>query len=317
LMYLPEMCGFCCFSMRFVVFIDLLGTLTMPCTLFYLAYLVYLAVTKIADIGYISLILIGAIYGLQAVIFILKRQWQHIGWMVIYLLAYPLWSFFIPIYAFWHMDDFSWGNTRIVVGEDGKRQIFVKDEEPFNPDEIPMLTWAEYEADAAQRHQQQQEIEAMGQAIDEFGHGGVRPVSRFTHIPGLGHSSSGGPLPPDMMPAAMELAPPESPMFGAHYSPAVDFGAYFGSIPGMAPPPPPLAPAATASYNLIQAADGHMPSDQAIAAALARILESADLSTVTMKQVRDELSLVFGMDLSSRREFISHTVQSMIQQHQA
>ncbi|KAJ1846333.1 hypothetical protein LPJ73_004565, partial [Coemansia sp. RSA 2703] len=121
LVFLPEMCGFCCFSMRFVVFIDLFGTLTMPCTLFYLAYLAYLAISKIADIGYISLILIGAIYGLQAIIFVLKRQWQHIGWMIIYLLAYPLWSFFIPIYAFWHMDDFSWGNTRIVVGDDGKR----------------------------------------------------------------------------------------------------------------------------------------------------------------------------------------------------
>ncbi|KAJ2179020.1 hypothetical protein GGF45_002597, partial [Coemansia sp. RSA 551] len=142
LVFLPEMCGFCCFSMRFVVFIDLFGTLTMPCTLFYLAYLIYVAVSGLADVGYISLILIGAIYGLQAVIFVLKRQWQHIGWMVIYILAYPLWSFFIPVYAFWHMDDFSWGNTRIVVGDDGKRQIFVKDEEPFDPSEIPMKPWA-------------------------------------------------------------------------------------------------------------------------------------------------------------------------------
>ncbi|KAJ2570407.1 hypothetical protein IW140_002307 [Coemansia sp. RSA 1813] len=183
LVFLPEMCGFCCFSMRFVVFIDLLGTLTMPCTLFYLIYLVYLAVTKIADIGYISLILIGAIYGLQAVIFVLKRQWQHIGWMIIYLLAYPLWSFFIPIYAFWHMDDFSWGNTRIVVGDDGKRQIFVKDEDPFNPDDVPMKTWADYEAEILERQMQIEQMEAVAQAIDEFGNDGVRPVSRFTELP--------------------------------------------------------------------------------------------------------------------------------------
>ncbi|KAJ2656310.1 hypothetical protein IWW48_005101 [Coemansia sp. RSA 1200] len=183
LVFLPEMCGFCCFSMRFVVFIDLFGTLTMPCTLIYLAYLVYLAVTKIADIGYISLILIGAIYGLQAVIFVLKRQWQHIGWMVIYLLAYPLWSFFIPVYAFWHMDDFSWGNTRIVVGEDGRRQIFVKDEDPFDPEDVPMKSWAEYEAEILERQRQIEEIEAVAHAIDEFGNGSVRPVSRFTELP--------------------------------------------------------------------------------------------------------------------------------------
>ncbi|KAJ1860019.1 hypothetical protein LPJ78_005957, partial [Coemansia sp. RSA 989] len=71
-------------------------------------------------------------------------------------------------------------------------------------------------------------------------------------------------------------------------------------------------PVATSSYNLIQAPDGHMPSDQAISAAIASILESSDLSTITMKQVRDELDRIFNMDLSSRREFINYTVQSML-----
>lgn len=36
LMFLPNMCGFCCFSMRFVVFIDLLGTIILPATFVYL-----------------------------------------------------------------------------------------------------------------------------------------------------------------------------------------------------------------------------------------------------------------------------------------
>jgi len=27
--------------------------------------------------------------GLQAIIFLLKRQWQFIGWLLVYLLAYP------------------------------------------------------------------------------------------------------------------------------------------------------------------------------------------------------------------------------------
>ncbi|KAJ2559820.1 hypothetical protein EV175_000134 [Coemansia sp. RSA 1933] len=148
LMFLPNMCGFCCFSMRFVVFLDLFGTLTMPTTLIYFAYLIYAAVTNIAQVGYISLIIIGAIYGLQAIIFILRREWQHIGWMLIYLLAYPLWSFVLPVYSFWHMDDFSWGNTRVVVG-DGKRKIIVEDDKPFDPDSIPQRRWMEYEKELA------------------------------------------------------------------------------------------------------------------------------------------------------------------------
>ncbi|KAJ1896972.1 hypothetical protein LPJ66_003665 [Kickxella alabastrina] len=148
LLFLQDMCGFCFFSMRFVVFLDLFGTITMPTTLMYFAYLIYIAVTGMADVGYISLILIGAIYGLQAVIFILRREWQHIGWMIIYLCAYPLWSFVLPVYSFWHMDDFSWGNTRVVVG-DGKRKIIIEDDKPFDPESIPQRRWMEYEKELA------------------------------------------------------------------------------------------------------------------------------------------------------------------------
>ncbi|PVU87481.1 hypothetical protein BB561_006309 [Smittium simulii] len=154
LMFLPKLCGFCFFSMRFVVFIDLFGTLTMPCTVMYLLYLAYLGISKTSQVGYISLILIGAIYGLQAVIFIIKRQWQHIGWMLIYILAYPLWSLYIPIYSFWHFDDFSWGNTRIVIGEGGKRKMIVTEDEKFNLADIPMKTWSEYEDVLIEKHQQ-------------------------------------------------------------------------------------------------------------------------------------------------------------------
>ncbi|KAJ2593204.1 hypothetical protein IWW49_000624 [Coemansia sp. RSA 1797] len=146
LMFLPDMCGFCCFSMRFVVFLDLFGTITMPTTVFYFAYLIYVAVTGLADVGYISLILIGAIYGVQAIIFILRREWQHVGWMIIYIMAYPLWSFVLPVYSFWHMDDFSWGNTRVVVG-DGMRKIIIQDDKPFDPESIPRRRWIEYESD--------------------------------------------------------------------------------------------------------------------------------------------------------------------------
>ncbi|KAJ2358670.1 Chitin synthase, class 6 [Coemansia erecta] len=148
LIFLADMCGFCCFSMRFVVFLDLFGTLTMPTTLIYFAYLIYAAVRNIADVGYISLILIGAIYGVQAIIFILRREWQHVGWMFIYLLAYPLWSFVLPVYSFWHMDDFSWGNTRVVVG-DGKRKIIIEDDKEFDPASIPQRKWMEYEKELA------------------------------------------------------------------------------------------------------------------------------------------------------------------------
>ncbi|KAJ1956518.1 hypothetical protein EC988_001307, partial [Linderina pennispora] len=145
LIFLPQLCGFCCFSMRFVVFIDLITTIIMPATLVYLAYLIYQLTNPDSTTSYISLYLLAAIYGMQALIFILKRQWQHIGWMIVYIIAIPLFSFLIPIYAFWHFDDFSWGNTRVVVGESGRKHIYTVDNEKFDTTTIPQRKWSDYE----------------------------------------------------------------------------------------------------------------------------------------------------------------------------
>ncbi|KAF5025471.1 hypothetical protein F66182_2447 [Fusarium sp. NRRL 66182] len=144
LMQLKELCGFCCFSMRFVVFVDLFGTVLLPSTCVYIGYLIYILATGSGPIPYISLAMIAAVYGLQALIFILKRQWQHIGWMIIYFLAFPIYSFILPIYSFWNQDNFSWGNTRIVLGEKGSKQVVAVDDEGFDPRSIPLQRWDDY-----------------------------------------------------------------------------------------------------------------------------------------------------------------------------
>ncbi|CAD6587719.1 MAG: hypothetical protein TREMPRED_004832 [Tremellales sp. Tagirdzhanova-0007] len=137
LLFLPEMCGFCFFSMRFIVFVDLLGTVILPSTCVYLIYLIIVVSTGKAAIPVISLAMIGATYGLQALIFILKREFMLVGWMVVYILAFPIYSVFLPLYSFWSMDDFSWGNTRKVVGEGNQKTVVYEDDEPFNDSMIP------------------------------------------------------------------------------------------------------------------------------------------------------------------------------------
>ena len=144
LMRLKEMCGFCCFSMRFVVFIDLAGTIILPATCGYLGYLLYRVGTHSGQFPLISLIVLAAVYGLQALVFILKRQWQHIGWMIIYLIAFPIYSFVLPIYSFWNQDNFSWGNTRVVIGEKGDKKVVAVDDEGFDPRSIPLQRWDDY-----------------------------------------------------------------------------------------------------------------------------------------------------------------------------
>ncbi|KAJ2797696.1 Chitin synthase, class 6, partial [Coemansia helicoidea] len=186
LVMLPQLCGFCCFSMRFVVFIDLVTTLIMPATLIYLAYLVYQLTNPDSTTSYISLYLLAAIYGMQALIFLLKRQWQHIGWMIVYLLALPVFSFFIPIYSFWNFDDFSWGNTRMVVGESGRKHVYLVDNEKFDTSTIPIRKWSDYEMDLVE---EQKSHGGMSETGSRFGGGpgsssaANRPGSAIGNVP--------------------------------------------------------------------------------------------------------------------------------------
>lgn len=87
LVFLPQLCGFCCFSMRFVVFIDLFSTIVQPVGVLYIAYLIYTLATTSDPFPVISVVLLAAIYGFQVIIFILKRQWAQIGWMIVYLIS--------------------------------------------------------------------------------------------------------------------------------------------------------------------------------------------------------------------------------------
>lgn len=145
LLRLDNMCGCCCLSMRSIVMIDLVGTVMLPSVCVYLGYLIYVIASGSSPFPMISVILIGVVYGLQALVFILRRQWQHVFWMIIYILAYPVHSFMLPIYSFWNMDNFTWGNTRVVVGEKNGKQIIAVEEEELDLDAaIPMETWRSY-----------------------------------------------------------------------------------------------------------------------------------------------------------------------------
>lgn len=60
--------------------------LTMKAAMIYIAYLLYSVFgveDETATFPLISLIMIGAIYGLQVIILLLAGEWQNIGWMII------------------------------------------------------------------------------------------------------------------------------------------------------------------------------------------------------------------------------------------
>lgn len=275
LFLLDQLCGFCCFSMRFVVMLDLFATFVQPATILYIGYLIFAVSTSREVFPLLSLILIGAIYGFQIIIFILKREWQHIAWMIIYLLATPVIAFYIPCYAFWHFDDFSWGNTRVVVGE-GKKTVYVADSEPFDPKSIPLKKWRDFEEhDLYEADSQMSES-----AYDVKSRGG--PRSEYSlHAPRSEHSFGS---------AAGQSAQ------RASFQSIEGRSKYQSMMSGVAPP----------SLGSGEITDEMLYNEIRIA------LVGADLMTLTKKQIRDNLSAKLGVDLKSRKETMNRMIDELL-----
>jgi chitin synthase len=115
LVLVRNLCGTFCFSMQFVVFMDLLGTVVLPVAIA-LTYLLIATVALSPPKTFpeaIPIVLLGGVLGLPAVLILITTgKVVYIFWMFIYLAALPIWNFVLPLYAFWHFDDFSWGETR-------------------------------------------------------------------------------------------------------------------------------------------------------------------------------------------------------------
>ena len=117
LLKVNTMCGVCCVSMKVVVFIDLLATMILPASYIYAMYLLFMVFFDDLPVSTVLLILYGIIMGVQIVVFILRSRWEYLWWFAIYFtVGLPVFYLILPTYAFWNMDDFSWGKTRSVGG---------------------------------------------------------------------------------------------------------------------------------------------------------------------------------------------------------
>jgi chitin synthase len=71
----------------------------------------------------------------------------YVYWLLVYLTALPIWNFILPVYAFWHFDDFSWGDTRKVEGEKKGESHGGDDGHALAADAIQLKRWDEWEMD--------------------------------------------------------------------------------------------------------------------------------------------------------------------------
>lgn len=152
LVFVNDLCGTFCFSMQFVIFFELCGTVVLPAALCFTCY-ICLAFIFSQSIEILPVILLFAILGLPGVlIFLTSCKWNYILWMLVYLFALPIWNFVLPLYAVWHMDDFSWGETRKIssTGNDTAGKKDKPNEKDITDDKerdqrVPFKLWSEYE----------------------------------------------------------------------------------------------------------------------------------------------------------------------------
>ncbi|OAA68366.1 chitin synthase [Niveomyces insectorum RCEF 264] len=305
LMPMAQLCGFCCFSMRFIVMVDLLSTIIQPVTIAYIAYLIVLVATKATIVPITAFILLGAIYGLQAIIFILHRKWEMIGWMIMYVMAVPIFSFGLPLYAFWHMDDFNWGNTRVVAGEKGKK-VVITDEGKFDPSSIPRKKWEEYQAELwdaqTAREDARSEISGFSYATKPGmgGPGGNVAVSEYGYPPSRPGSTTGYPAYDKLTPPMPNMAAATSRMsFAMSENPNNRMSQFGGSQ-------------FFGGSEMEMANLAGMPSDDALLAEIREILRTADLMTVTKKGIKQELERRFNVSLDSRRAYINSATEALL-----
>ncbi|ORX96212.1 hypothetical protein K493DRAFT_217906 [Basidiobolus meristosporus CBS 931.73] len=146
LVLIRDLCGTFCFSMQFVIFMELLGTTVLPAAICFTIYLIVISLV-VSPVPIIPLTLLAVILGLPAILIVMTtRKLVYIGWMIIYLVSLPVWNLILPVYAFWHFDDFSWGQTRMVLGETQEDGPHGKKEGEFDPSKITLRKWSEFEA---------------------------------------------------------------------------------------------------------------------------------------------------------------------------
>ncbi|KAJ3307378.1 hypothetical protein HDV03_000026 [Kappamyces sp. JEL0829] len=279
LMSLKQLCGCCLCSMRFVIFMDLFSTVLQPAGILYLVYLVYTLVTSSSAFPLVSVVMLAGAYGLQVLIFLAKREWAQIGWLIIYLLALPVVGFVMPLYSFWHFDDFRWGKTRATQEageEEGAEEragiVLTKYQSPIDTGE-PI---------------------ARENSVTMSLHSKVRNWK----LPGPGSSSSS-----EHSSLSASMVRKQPLRFPA---PSVKDSS---SEPDTTPEK--RESRSTASQLEISVVP-HCPTDAEIMAELRCLINDANLSTTTTRSLRLALESKFGVDLSHKKEFISNSTKMIL-----
>lgn len=270
--------------------------------------------------------------------------------MTVYILAIPLFSFFIPMYSFWHFDDFSWGNTRLVLGDDGLKKVLPADEGKFDPKSIPLKKWSDHENELWETGSSETRGTTITSSTTRRTASGLPPVVGYspTHngymTPVVNYASSmnqmpipataagsvingGGQIYNDNTsfryshqnlagrassvvmgpPSVLNMAPIQPQQIGMPMMSAPSVYSETSATHGGGMYPPMMN-----SSTMLDNTNAYHPTDEEIRREVQRITASADLMTMTKKQVREQLSRHFGINMSYRKDFINFCIEEAL-----
>lgn len=301
LLHLQMLCGTCFFSMRFIVFIDMLSTFVQPAAVIYIGYLIYLLATQPDFSVMVSILMIGCIYGLQALLAILNMRWEYILWLIIHIIAIPYFSFWIPIYSFWNVDDISWGKTRALRETKDKFSVRPEDRD-FNPTLVPLKKAPNYYNPLAPERIESSQYNVGARTSGDEGsmrnspyHLSNTPHER-THTPSLQSSH---------IESIHHFEDPglHNKNKGSYQSFAAAF--HYGNDP-------PNTRSGLFGPQAASIRDHHHPTNEELTSQIRYIILNNDLMTLTKKRIREELSRTYGIDFSDRRQSINRIVDELL-----
>ena len=180
------------------------------------------------------------------------------------------------------------GSTRVAQGEGGKT-VIISDEGRFDPRSIPKRKWEDYQVDILEREVAKSEISSVSgrqsmrtsmfvPTVDQRG--------RFSRVVDQQNFFDNPPRPSPLREAYSRsggevLEMQEAPIHAARAPSMV------GNIPGL-------------------------PADEQLLAEIRKMLESADLMSVTKRDVKLHLERVFGVPLDLRKEYINQCTEAVL-----
>lgn len=213
------------------------------------------------------------------------------------------------------------GSTRVAQGEGGKT-VIISDEGRFDPRSIPKRKWEEYQTEMLVRNgNDDAQSQVSGATRQSMRTSMFVPTAdqrgRFSRVMDQ-QNFYDNPPPIDRSPGRSPLRNPSN-VDDLNVSLPPRLG---GDVLEMQEVP--IVPAQRASRAMSQAV-GHdrtgsltgnipvgLPSDEQLLVEIRRMLESADLMSVTKKDVKLYLERVFGVPLDARREYINQCTEAVL-----